>query len=285
MLAALIGGLAPSNPDNRGYLGPAFALLAVFSGAALLFGLATFHLPRLRPILAGLLLVGALTRFPYPDQYPSLRQATVAQAATEEVLGRLPVRAALFTNHFETGFLVGYQRLVEASRPDVAWAHLAFVGGPGAAERMSLAEPDLAPSLQAYRERRFSLDVLRPLDNHRPVRIEADIMLPPELRRQRSLAAPARLDARRRAGRPASPRLPRLALVHRRRLVLRQQGPGTHSPALRRARCPHAQGCTLRPPEVDLPVGGGLALPSEERSAASSAPPSGSNPSPLYVSN
>jgi hypothetical protein len=184
MLAALIGGLAPANPDNRGYLGPAFALLAVFSGAALLLGLTTFHLPRFRPILAGLLLLGALTRFPHPDKYPSLRQATLAQAATTQTLANLPVRAALFTNHFETAFLVGYQRLVEASRPDVAWAHLAFVGGPGYGERMVVAQPDLAGVLQAYRDRHLTLDVLGPLDTRRPVRIEADVMLPPELRRQ-----------------------------------------------------------------------------------------------------
>jgi hypothetical protein len=182
MVAALIGGLAPANPDNRGYLGVAFALLSVFAGSALLFGLTTFHVSAMRPILASLLFLGSLTRFPHPDKYPGLRQATVAQAATEETLNRLPVRAALFTNHFETGFLVGYQRLVEASRPDVAWAHLAFVGGPGVAERMALAQRDLAPALQAYRDHRFSLDVLRALDDSHPVRIEADVMLPPELR-------------------------------------------------------------------------------------------------------
>jgi hypothetical protein len=88
------------------------------------------------------------------------------------------------TNHFETAFLVGYQRLVEARRPDVAWAHLAFVGGPGYAERVALAEPDLAPSLQAYRRGDFSVEVLRALDARRPVRIEPDIALPQSLRRQ-----------------------------------------------------------------------------------------------------
>ena len=184
MLAALIGGLSPSNPDNRGYLGSAFALLALFSGSALLFGLGILRFQRLRPILAGLLMLGALTQFPHPEQYPGLRRATVAQAATERALANLPIRAAFFTNHFETAFLVAYQRLVEASRPDVAWAHLAFAGGPGYSERLSLAQPDLAPSLEAYRGRRFSLDVLRALDNHRPVRIEADIVLPPTLRQQ-----------------------------------------------------------------------------------------------------
>ncbi len=54
MVAALIGGLAPSNPDIRGDPGPAFALVAVFSGAAILFGLTVFRLARLRPLLAAL---------------------------------------------------------------------------------------------------------------------------------------------------------------------------------------------------------------------------------------
>jgi len=184
MVAALIGGLAPANPDIRGYLGPAFALLAVFSGTAILFGLTSFRLLRVRPFLAALLLVCALTRFPHPKQYPGLRSSTLGDAVTGQALEHLPPRAALFTNHFETAFLVGYQRLVEARRPDVAWAHLAFAGGPGYAERISLAEPDLAPSLRAYREQALSFERLAALDLRRPVRIEADVMLAPALRKQ-----------------------------------------------------------------------------------------------------
>jgi hypothetical protein len=184
MVAALIGGLAPANPDNRGYLGAAFALVAVFSGTAILFGLTVFRLTRLRPLLAALLLVLAISRFPRPGQYPGLRHSTAGDAATSQVLAQLPPRAALLTNHFETAFLVGYQRLVEARRPDVAWAHLAFVGGPGYAERVSLAEPDLAASLQAFREGRFSIKTLRALDARRPVRIEPDIVIAPTLREQ-----------------------------------------------------------------------------------------------------
>ena len=184
MVAALIGGLAPANPDIRGYLGPAFALVAVFSGATILFGLTVFRLVRLRPLVAGLLLAVALSRFPHPNQYPGLRYSTAGDAATGQLLAHLPPRAALLTNHFETAFLVGYQRLVEARRPDVAWAHLAFVGGPGYAERVSLAEPDLAPCLQAYRRGDSSVELLRALDAQRPVRIEADVVMPLDLRRQ-----------------------------------------------------------------------------------------------------
>ena len=184
MVAALIGGLAPANPDIRGYLGPAFALVAVFSGAAIVFGLTVFRLTRLRPLLAALLLVLAISRFPNPNQYPGLRNSTAGDAASGQMLAHLPVRAALLTNHFETAFLVGYQRLVEARRPDVAWAHLAFAGGPGYAERVALAEPDLAPSLSAYQDGALPVEVLRALEARRPVRIEPDIVMSQSLRKQ-----------------------------------------------------------------------------------------------------
>jgi Protein of unknown function (DUF2723) len=184
MVAALIGGLAPANPDIRGYLGPAFALVAVFSGAAIVFGLTVLRLTRLRPLLAALLLVLAISRFPNANQYPGLRNSTAGDAASGQMLAHLPVRAALLTNHFETAFLVGYQRLVEARRPDVAWAHLAFAGGPGYAERVSLAEPDLAPSLSAYQDGALPVEVLRALDVRRPVRIEPDIVMAQSLRKQ-----------------------------------------------------------------------------------------------------
>jgi len=149
MVAALIGGLAPANPDNRGYLELPLRWLRYFSGAAILFGLTVFSPHAFAPAAGWLLLVLAISRFPQPNQYPGLRDSTAADAATGQMLAHLPPRAALLTNHFETAFLVGYQRLVEARRPDVAWAHLAFVGGPGYAERVSLAEPDLAASIEA----------------------------------------------------------------------------------------------------------------------------------------
>jgi hypothetical protein len=179
--AALIGGMAPLNPDTRGYLGPAFALLAVLAGLALLAGLTVFRWTRLRPLLAGLVLLGALSRFPSPSTYPGLHASTAGGTAAD-LLSELPPRAALFTNHFETAFLVGYHRLVEGSRPDVAWAHLGFAGGPGYGERLALAEPELAPVLQAFRQRQLSIETFRDLDGRRPVRVEADIMTAPELR-------------------------------------------------------------------------------------------------------
>jgi hypothetical protein len=132
----------------------------------------------LTPALAGLLALATLTRFPAPGDYPGLRRAAVADRTMGEQLAELPLRAALFTAHFESAFLAGYQRLVEGRRPDVAWAHLGFLGHPGYRDRMMAAEADLRPPLAA----RLSLDAVVRLDQRRPVRFEADSHLERALR-------------------------------------------------------------------------------------------------------
>ena len=184
MLAGLVGGLDPENPDIRGYLGPAIALIAVFSGTAIAMVLAFFRAKQLRSIFILVFLSGALTRFPLADEYPNLRQVRAADFVVRDMLSELPARAALFTYHFETGFLVGYQRLVEGARPDVAWAHLAFAGDSGYARRVRDAEPDLRGIMDAYRDHAGLGEQLARLDDLRPVRIEPNLATPPEIRRE-----------------------------------------------------------------------------------------------------
>jgi len=176
MVAALVGGLDPGNPDIRGYLGPAFALIAVCGGVAIALGTALFHLRPLRVVLAVVFFIGALTRFPSPAQYPSLRQAYTVDRETRHLLFDLPLRAALFSYHFETAFLVGYQRFVEGARPDVAWAHLPFAPNPSYAQRVRAARPELAGVLDAYRAQSGLSEALATLDRSRPVRSEPDVV-------------------------------------------------------------------------------------------------------------
>jgi len=183
MAAALVGGLDPGNPDIRGYLGPALALIAVLSGTAIAVGTAIFRLKQLRTILALAFLVGALTRFPSPTLYPGLRNARAADFEVRSMLSDLPVHAALLTHHFETGFLVGYERYVEGARPDVAWAHLAFAAGPGYADRVAAALPELSPLVDVYRKHEGIAIQLAKLDDSRPARVEPDAVTGPEVRR------------------------------------------------------------------------------------------------------
>jgi len=181
MLAALVGGLDPANPDIRGYLGPAFALLAVCSGLAIAVGTALFRLRQMRVVLAVVFLAGALSRFPSPAQYPGLRQAFAADGETRQLLADLPMRAALFTYHFETAFLVGYQRFVEGGRPDVAWAHLAFAPNPSYAARVRAAEPELAPVIDVYRSHGDLAKAWSVLDARHRVRLEPDPVTMPKV--------------------------------------------------------------------------------------------------------
>ena len=183
MAAALVGGLDPSNPDIRGYLGPAIALIAVLSGTAISVGTAFFRVQKLHGALVLVFLVGALSRFPSPGQYPGLRHAHAADFEARDILAGLPPRTALFTHHFETGFLVGYQRFVEGVRPDVAWTHLAFAAGPGYAKRAVDARPELGPVMDAAIRRTGLAKLWAKLDDARPVRVEPDAVTPPEVRR------------------------------------------------------------------------------------------------------
>jgi hypothetical protein len=182
LAAAAAGGVDPGNPDIRGYLGPAIACVAVLSGVAVTVGLAVFRWGNLRSPLAAVLLMSAATRFPSPTQYPGLGEARAAEATVRETLGELPPRSALFTNHFETGFLVGYLRLVEGARPDVAWAHLASAKGPGYSDRVRDHAPELGAAIEAKGYQDF-LAALSRLDPARPVRIEPDVVLGSSVRR------------------------------------------------------------------------------------------------------
>jgi hypothetical protein len=132
--------------------------------------------------LAGLLAGGALTRFPDGATYPGLRGAAAGDVLAGRLLAEIPPRGALLTAHVESAFLVGYQRLVEGRRPDAAWAHLGFVRGPGYAERLRAAEPDLGPTMAAHQEGPLSFSAVFVLDRRRPARIEIDEHLAPGLR-------------------------------------------------------------------------------------------------------
>jgi hypothetical protein len=175
LLAALRGGFDAQNPDIRGYLGLCLAALAVLGAAAV--GLLLGERPRSSGLrrLAGatLLLAVLLTALPrLPER--SLAGARAADLAGHQLHDSAPPRAVVLTTHFETAFLLSYQRAVEGRRPDLDWAHLGFVRGPGYAERLLAARPALAPLVEAQ-----LLGVLGPrqlLADRRPVLVEPALL-------------------------------------------------------------------------------------------------------------
>lgn len=171
-VSALIAGLDPTNPDIRGYLGPALATVAAFAGVGATLLLLIVRGRRVRLFACFALAVLALARGPLALAGGALRDARAADAIVGRLLGELPPRAVLLSGHFETAALLSYQRVVEGRRPDVGWVHLGFVRGPGYVERLADAEPDLAELLRSYRGAALDRGVALALDATRPIHIE-----------------------------------------------------------------------------------------------------------------
>ncbi len=181
--AALVGGFDPQNPDIRGYLGPALAAFAVLATVGLTLLLTFLRFPGLRAVVPALLY--ALALFDARDNLlaASKRQTLAADREAGELLFGLPPRAALFTAHFETAFLMSYQRLVEGRRPDALWAHLGFAAGPGYPARITAADPAMGGFVAAHQTGKFALDVAVGFPSLRPMRFEPNVFLPPAIGR------------------------------------------------------------------------------------------------------
>ncbi len=177
--AALQAGFDAQNPDIRGYLGVALAAAAVLAGMGALPLLAVAR--KTRPAIVGsvaLLAAVALHAFPIPTGL-NLHDRTSAARVAADLLDQLPPRAVLASSHFETAFLVAYQRGVEGARPDLAVVHLGFVRGPGYAARLVLDEPALAPLVAAHADFALTPAELAPLS--RAIAFEPDDHLTPAL--------------------------------------------------------------------------------------------------------
>lgn len=149
LLAALRGGFDPQNPDIRGYLGLSFAALAVLGAAAVVMVLGDRTRPLVAHLTGGLLLTAVLTTAGLRLPGRSLASARAADQGGQQLLDSAPPRAVMLTSHFETAFLLSYLRAVEGRRPDLDWAHLGFVRGPGYAERLLAWRPTLTPLIEA----------------------------------------------------------------------------------------------------------------------------------------
>lgn len=178
-LAALRAGFDPHNPDIRGYLGVALAAVAIL-GSAGAVPLVIVARGRGVAVTASVALLVAVLFHHLGARRFTPVEARGADQVAAELLAELPPRAALATSHFETAFLVAYQRLVEGRRPDVAGVHLGFVRGPGYAARVLRDEPALAPLLNAHAQGAVGLDAARAVG--RPLAFEPDDFLDARLR-------------------------------------------------------------------------------------------------------
>ncbi len=176
-------GWVRSNPDALGYLMPAMAALSVASlslAAALLRALRTAQHARLA-LAAALMVVGGL------QLRRSLPRASLASFRStdvfdEELRRNLPPRAVVFAFGPQTAFRYWGGEAEEALRPDVSFVPVPFLAYPGMAEALVARDESLREAVTGLRlHGELRVPVVQSLASQRPVFVEPDPHVPPEL--------------------------------------------------------------------------------------------------------
>gem|GEM_PF-1370444 len=185
VLSALAGGLDPHNPDVRGYLACAFAVATIFASV----GVGAFA-ARMSQVAASAaisvtvavaLLATPLWAFATdPNVRMGLRDVRSPETSITQALFATPPRAVLATAHFETAFLLSYQRMVQAQRPDLTWVHFGWERSPGYAKRMLSLAPFVEPLFLEHRAgTAMTTTAVETLEM--PLAVESSVLLSHEL--------------------------------------------------------------------------------------------------------
>jgi len=185
LVGPLLVGFDPFNPDAHGYLAVAVALLAPGIGVSI-YVLAQV-LAKQRPAFALVALIALA--LPAHQLWQSWGQVNLRRHFAAEETGRAllhrPPRSVIFTAYYQSIFQAWALQTSAGLRPDITVVHLTFLLQPGYVESMSQRHPELAGLLyRAKKARRLVLADLAQLATERPVYLEPDEMVPPNVRRR-----------------------------------------------------------------------------------------------------
>jgi hypothetical protein len=181
-------GHTSSNPDALGYLLPAFmgiaALAASFVGAVFA-QLAGPPVRPPRPLLTALALGTAATGLASIEATAD-RASLAGFHATDDFdtlrVRALPPRAVVIAHQPQTVFRHWELDATEQVRPDVTLVPVPFLGYPGTVEHLVQRDPSLLDFLRSYLlEGELREPDVQSLAAHRPVLIELDVRVPPDL--------------------------------------------------------------------------------------------------------
>lgn len=187
--ARLVVGFDPAAADDRGYLLPLLAALCTGVGLLVTLAQRIAHPTWRRRAAAALLLgVAANAAAQLGVAATSQGRGGTAQESSgamgRALLAEVPPGGVLVSSHFETTFLLWYQRVVEGARPDVVLLPRNFLSQPGARlpEALEGAGRRAGPTVAERRTappRDLDLPWLDRLAALRPLRIEPDLNLSP----------------------------------------------------------------------------------------------------------
>ncbi|MCA9610022.1 MAG: DUF2723 domain-containing protein [Myxococcales bacterium] len=188
LLARAWLGPVRSNPDVLGYLMPGLAGVTAILTAliALVLGRLGHHKDgKPRMIAAGIAVAVGLLGL--AQMYSTASAASLADfratdAFDEERIRRLPPNAVVVAHAPQTVFRHWAVAASEAARPDVTLVPMPFLNYPGVVDALVARDPDVTELLRGYLlEGELRQPDLQSLAMRRPLLIEMDIRIPPEL--------------------------------------------------------------------------------------------------------
>jgi hypothetical protein len=180
-------GFIRGNPDAVAYFMLSYASLAAFAAFAvgvLLSALAeaTPAKPRLAPAIAGVVALAASLQFARSWERSSLAHFADTDVFDDGLRRSLPVGAIVLAHNPQTIFRFWGGEAEELNRPDVTLVPLPLLTYPKLVDRLVADQPELKPLLRDYvLEGALSASNLQSLANLRPVYVEMDIRVEPEM--------------------------------------------------------------------------------------------------------
>jgi len=174
-------GFVRHNPDAAGYLMPMVA--SVFALAALPFGFVALRLSsRAATVVTLLLGAASVVSLPYGVSTSSLASFTATDAFDEVGRLLLPPRAVVLAHNPQTIFRHWGGEAVDRTRPDVLIVPIPLISYPEMANTLAREAPEIAGVLRAeLLDGRLSVSELQSLAAERPVLVELDVRVPPDV--------------------------------------------------------------------------------------------------------
>lgn len=188
LLARAWLGPVRSNPDVLGYLMPGLAGVAAVLTAliALVLGRVGHHADG-RPRLVAAAIAVAVGLLGLAQMYSTASAASLADfhatdGFDEERIRRLPPNAVVVAHDPQTVFRHWAVASTERARPDVTLVPMPFLNYPGVVDALVERDPEVTELLRGYLlEGELRQPDLQSLAAQRPLLIEMDVRIPPEL--------------------------------------------------------------------------------------------------------
>ncbi len=180
-------GFIVGNPDASAYFMLSYGSIGVFAGFAIGIVLSAIaeaipSRPRLAPALGMIVALASTLQFARSADAASLANFIDTDVFDDGLRRRLPESAVVLVHNPQTIFRLWGGEAEEMNRPDIAVVPLPLLSYPKLVETLVAKDPELKALLRSYvLEGSLSASELQSLSAERPVFVEMDVRIEPEL--------------------------------------------------------------------------------------------------------